>query len=405
MIKRFLKGDTLSLILSLEGRGEKYGKNSQRKLLTESGKKRRKMNKRERVERTMNFQETDRVPIYDLLRNDAAFEYFSGEKLPVLSKDPETQEKLLKIAGKAVDKFCDMTRSVGFGPVVEEDIEDELGIVYHSSPMEKTTWVKKRPFNDEKGAIEFLKKWIMKVKKDRETIEKNPSEYRKKYHENFLKIQAVIGETVNLLAQHGTGLDEIRNILGLEIFSFVYCDDPGIISEFLQEYTERNITICHAVADKKLSPCVLTYGDIACKEKLLHSPDFLRKEFFPRLRKLNEAWHEHCFKCLFHSDGYLMDVMDDLIETGIDGLNPLETVAGMSIREVRQKYGYKIFLAGGIDISQLLAFGTAEKVKEECRKAIREAGPGYFIGSTTEIDNSAKLENIVALYEVIHLDG
>ncbi|MCM8815328.1 MAG: hypothetical protein NC931_05040, partial [Candidatus Omnitrophica bacterium] len=47
-------------------------------------------------------------------------EYFSGEKIPPLSKDPETEEKLLKIVGKAVDTLCDMTRSVGFGPVIEE---------------------------------------------------------------------------------------------------------------------------------------------------------------------------------------------------------------------------------------------------------------------------------------------
>ncbi|MCM8758531.1 MAG: hypothetical protein NC906_01995, partial [Candidatus Omnitrophica bacterium] len=103
-----------------------------------------------------------------------------------------------------------------------------------------------------------------------------------------------------------------------------------------------------------------------------------------------------------HSDGYLMDVMDDLIEAGIDGLNPIETLAGMSVKEIRQKYGKKIFLTGGIDMSQLLAFGDTEKVKEECRKTIREAGTGFFIGSTTELDNSTKLENIIALYQVVH---
>ncbi|HOK80446.1 MAG TPA: uroporphyrinogen decarboxylase family protein [bacterium] len=360
------------------------------------------MTKRERCERTMNFQETDRVPIYDLLRCDAAFEYFSGEKLPDLSKDPETEEKLLKIAAKAVNKLLDMTRSVGFGPTVEQDIEDEYGFVHHASPSEKTWWIKKKPFSDEKGAIEFLKKWIVNIKKDREAIEQNPVDYRKEYHDSFLKTQALIGDTVNLFAQHGVGIDDIRVRLGFEIFSYVYADDPGIVSEFLEEYTRRNIVICHAVADVSLSPCVLTYGDIACKQKLLHSPEFLRKEFFPRLKRINDAWHEHGFKCLFHSDGYLMDVMDDLIEAGIDGLNPIETVAGMSIKEIREKYGNKIFLAGGIDMSQLLAFGDTEQVKEHCRKTIKEAGPGYFIGSTTELDNSTKLENIIALYEVVH---
>ncbi|MCM8758532.1 MAG: hypothetical protein NC906_02000, partial [Candidatus Omnitrophica bacterium] len=257
------------------------------------------MTKRERCERTMNFQETDRTPIYDLLRCDAAFEYFSGEKIPPLKKDPETEEKLQKIVGKAVDKLLDMTRSVGFGPIIEEDIEDEYGFVHHASPSEKTWWIKRKPFSEEKGAIEFLKKWILRIKEDAKSIELNPQAYRENYHKEFLKTQAAIGDTVNLLAQHGTGLDEIRVRLGFELFSFIVADQPGIVSEFLEEFTKRNVIICHVIADKKLSPCVLTYGDIACKNRLLHSPEFLKKEFFPRLKKLNDAWHQHGFKCLF----------------------------------------------------------------------------------------------------------
>jgi uroporphyrinogen decarboxylase len=162
----------------------------------------------------------------------------------------------------------------------------------------------------------------------------------------------------------------------------------------------RNITECHAIADVALSPAVLTYGDIAYKLRLLHSPRFLRAEFFPRLKRLNDAWHEHGFKCLFHSDGYLMDVIDDLIAAGIDGLNPIETVAGMDLKAVREKVGHKLFLAGGIDMSQLLSNGTVDEVRQVCRQAIRDAYPGFLIGSTTEADNSCKLENLIAMHEV-----
>jgi uroporphyrinogen decarboxylase len=162
----------------------------------------------------------------------------------------------------------------------------------------------------------------------------------------------------------------------------------------------RNVTECHAIADTALSPAVLTYGDIAYKHRLIHSPHFLRSEFYPRLKRLNDAWHEHGFKCLFHSDGYLMDAMDDLIEAGIDGLNPIETVAGMSLKELRQQYGDKLFLAGGIDMSQLLSNGTPEQVRQVCRQAVRDAYPGYLMGSTTEADNSCKLENLLVMHEV-----
>ena len=95
-----------------------------------------------------------------------------------------------------------------------------------------------------------------------------------------------------------------------------------------------------------------------------------------------------------------MEAMDDLIETGIDGLNPIETLAEMSLKEIRERYGHSLFLAGGIDMSQLMSNGTQEEVRHVCRQAIRHSYLGFFMGSTTETDNSCKLENIGAMYEV-----
>ena len=356
--------------------------------------------KRKRIERTIACQETDRIPLYDLLRNDAAFEYFSAEKLPPISGKERTVKELNRIAGKAVGAFLDMTRSVGFGPTVEKDVTDEFGFVVHHALFEKTSWIVKRPFRDECGAIDFLKKWIARVRRDAKRIADAPGEHRQRYHRAFLQKQSLIGDTVNLLAEHGTGLDDIRHLLGLELFSYIEADDPGLISEALEVITERNVAECHAIADRSLSPAVLTYGDIACKQRLMHSPAFLRREFFPRLKRLNDAWHDHGLKCLFHSDGYLMQVMDELIESGIDGLNPIETVAGMSLKEIREQYGNRLFLAGGIDMSQLLSNGTPDEVREVCRQAIQDAYPGFFMGSTTEADNSCRLENLLAMYEV-----
>ena len=368
----------------------------------------------------MALQETDRVPIFDILRNDAAFEYFSGERLPPIPQAAAESERLTviggrgddapaanaaraalnRIVGKAVNNLLDMTRSVGFGPLAEKDVIDEFGFLIHQSPHEKTVWIVKRPFEDEAGGADFVKQWTARVVDAAKRIRANPGELRENWRGKLMETQALIGDTVNLLAAQGVGLDEVRARLGIELFAYLDADQPGLISEFLEAYTRYNITVCHAVADHSLSPLVLTYGDIACKGRLLHSPAYLRREFLPRLRRVNDAWHEHGIKCLFHSDGYLTDVIDDLIEAGIDGLHPIETVAGMDLKETKEKYGHKLFLAGGIDMSQLLSRAQPSEVEEVCRQAIRVAYPGYFIGSTTESDNSVKLENLIAMREV-----
>lgn len=354
---------------------------------------------RERVLRTLRCEETDRVPLYDLLRNDAAFEHLTGEKLPALRDDETTRERLHRMAATATGRFLDMTRSVGFGPVVERDITTEDGFVRHESPHAKTTWIVRRPFDDVPGAAAYLERWSARVREQAGDIGRHPGPFRERHHRAFLETQRHLGGTVNLLAQHGVGLDDVRHDLGMELFAYVEADRPGLIAEALEAKTLLAIAECHAVADPELSPVVLTYGDIACKGALLHSPDWLRREFYPRLARVNAAWHEHGLSCLFHSDGQLGEALDDLVAAGIDGLNPIETVAGMTLAETRRRVGPRIYLAGGIDMSQLLSTAGPDEVREVCRQAVRDAYPGYFMGSTTEADNSCRLENLLAMHE------
>jgi len=223
--------------------------------------------------------------------------------------------------------------------------------------------------------------------------------YEAAFRANYDRCRAYLGDDTVVIYEYGPGLDWVRYCLGLELFSYLSVDAPELISEYIELYTAREIQRIHATADPRLTPCALTYGDIAYKGALLHSPEWLRREFYPPLARIDAALHEHGVECLFHSDGYLMEAIDDLLDAGIDGLNPLEVVAGMDLRAVAARYGDRLFFAGGIDISQLMANGTPDQVRQACREAIDAAGPGYFIGSTTELDNGSRLENVLAMLE------
>lgn len=152
--------------------------------------------------------------------------------------------------------------------------------------------------------------------------------------------------------------------------------------------------------DHSLSPVVLVYSDIAFKTSTLFSPAFLRKEFFPRMKRVVDAWHEHGVKCIFHSDGNLMGVLDDLVATGVDGLNPLEPLAGMDLKTVRERYP-DLILMGNIDCSELLPRGTVAEVEAAVRKAIDDvAGSGgYILSSSSELHPGCKTENCIAMIE------
>jgi hypothetical protein len=349
------------------------------------------MTKRERVEATLKGVETDRVPLYDIILNDDVIRHFTGSV-------PAVGEAGAKLQCKAIGEMLDMTRMAGIGPAEPGEYSDDDGFVYHRNRW-TSGGILKRPFEDEKGAQKWLQTAIRRIEDSIRDFDANT--VRQAFLEHFHRIADDIGDdTVILGGQSGTGLDAVRFSLGLELFSYVDADAPDLISEFLELSTDHEVMVIEAIADSQLSPCALTFGDIACKGRLLHSPAWLRREFMPRLARLNAAWHNHGVSCLFHSDGDLLPVMQDLIDAGIDGFNPIETAAGITIESIREEFGDQIFLAGGIDISTLMSFGTPEDVRTECRKAIHDAGRGFFMGSTTEIDPGSKLENVLAMYEV-----
>lgn len=355
----------------------------------------KKMTKLERVLAAFKHQETDRVPLYDLMLNDDCIEYFTGVYAPY-------DEAGAKAQAQAVDRMLDMARGVGAAPLRPSEqllnSTDDPDLIEYA--RFSGTRHEHEPFASYAAAVAWLKAQNSALSKWRTNTDLK--EEAANTRRGFERLYGWMGEdhVICCLRQSGVGLDDIRARIGLEFFSYICADEPGLVTEYMELATEREVAIIHANADPHISPWALTYGDIAMKGTLLHSPEWLRREFFPRLKLLNDAYHEHGIICLFHSDGYLMEIMDDLIAAGIDGLNPMETVAGMDVAEVYRRYGDKIFLTGGIDMSQLLSNGTPDQVRAVCRKAIANAPRGYFMGSTTEIDNSSRLENVLAMMEV-----
>ena len=347
------------------------------------------MTSRERIIAAMNFEPVDHIPVYDLLRNDAVIRFYAGERLTV--KDG------FRIACKASAACLDATRNLE-GPKANGRSEVKGGI-WKGLVMRQerwTEWVEYHPVRQMPDAVEWVKRYTRYCERWQ------PSKtYIHEYRARYRRYERLAPGLVVLHDPSSPGFDPAYHNVGWEHFSVLIHEKPDLISTWLEALCEKELRRIHTVADPDLSPAVLTFSDIACKSGLMFSPELLRREFIPRLARIQRAWKSHGVRCLFHSDGDLSEILDDLIAAGIDGVNPLELCANYDIYKVKQKYGKRIFLAGGVDVSNLLVFGSEEEVRQEVEKVIRICGRGggLWIGSTTELGNRVPLANFQALVE------
>lgn len=354
------------------------------------------LTKRERVLRAARFEETDRIPLYDILQNDPVIEYYAA---PVLNGAPLTPENGPRATGFAIGRVLDMTRMPG-GPAEPGIVRQENGLVYQVERY--TSWIIERPFKNTLEMVEWVKGQIART----QAVEFD-SNYRDRFYEYLDRTAAYTaagdptgrGDPAVQCVESGVGLDGIYSQVGWEFFSILLADYPDLVDEWLAVRNQAELRRVTCIANPERIPIALTYDDIAYKTNTLFSPRWLHKHWTPLLKDLVSAWHDRDVLCLYHSDGKLWGVMDDLVWAGIDGLNPLEVLADMTVGAVRQRYP-QLFLTGGIDVSQLLPLGTPDEVRAACRQAIAEANRrGYLMGSSTELHWDVKLENAIAMFE------
>jgi len=118
----------------------------------------------------------------------------------------------------------------------------------------------------------------------------------------------------------------------------------------------------------------------------------------PGMRQVADAIH---LPWVFHSDGNLYPILDDLLSLGINGLNPIEPLS-MDIIELKRNYGDRLCLVGNIDVDNL-SRGTPEDVREEVHRKINALAPGggYVVSSSTSVTEYVRPENFAAMIEAI----
>ena len=142
--------------------------------------------------------------------------------------------------------------------------------------------------------------------------------------------------------------------------------------------------------------------DFATQRGLLFSLDMWRRFFRKPMQVLVDMAHSYGARVMFHCCGAAAELIPDLIEMGIELLDPVQTSAyGMDPSVLKTAYGEKIAFHGGIDTQQTLPFGTPEQVKREVRERIEVlgCGGGYILSPCHAVQSDVPLANILAVFE------
>ncbi len=144
--------------------------------------------------------------------------------------------------------------------------------------------------------------------------------------------------------------------------------------------------------------------DMGAQNALLLSPDTYRARIKPFQAALyGHVKEKYGKKILLHSCGSIRPIIGDLIEIGVDALNPVQISAeNMEPASLKREFGNRIkFWGGGIDTQQVLAFATPEEVKAHVKHNVEifKQGGGYIFAQVHNIQPDVPVENILAMYE------
>ena len=134
------------------------------------------------------------------------------------------------------------------------------------------------------------------------------------------------------------------------------------------------------------------------------SPDSFREFYAPYIKQISDCVHARSkAKVFFHSCGSIRQIVDSMIESGIDILNPVQcSAANMDPEELKREFGDRIvFWGGGVDTQHTLPFGTPNDVRREVAERVRVFGKGggFVFAPVHDIQHGVPCENIIAAYE------
>ena len=216
----------------------------------------------------------------------------------------------------------------------------------------------------------------------------------------FDRLCELLPEGMVAFGQLSGVLENVMWLMGHEGLAFALADDPDLVQTMFDRIGAALLKLTRLMLERPQVGAIQMGDDMGFNTGTFISPAALRRYVFPWQKKIVDATHAAGRPFILHSCGNLTRIMDELIgEVGIDAKHSFED-AIMPVAEVKRRWGSRIGILGGVDMS-VLARASVEETRAYTRKVMQdcmEAG-GWALGSGNSVANYLKPENYLAMLE------
>jgi uroporphyrinogen decarboxylase len=398
------------------------------------------MNSRERTLTALNHKEPDMVPIdfgaskisgimaiaYNKLKKYLDFKEGETKLYDIKQQLADPHPKLIKLMGGDIIQLYRLKPTTGMDIKVDRWKKGELVDGEECLVPEEYSPVKGKNERLEirkdgnliaflpKGAIYFENVYTPLAKASTyKDIDSYPWPEITEEESNFLRAKAknLFYETdfaiLGAVGTFGGSFFEIGHLLfGYENFLLKLITDRDLIEYFLDRLLENYLRTTKKYLEivGKYVHIIQLNDDFGAQDSLLISPILYREIFKPRQAKLIEFIKKNSKAFVFlHSDGSIKEIIPDLIDIGVDIINPVQTSAkGMKPRKLKTEFGkYITFWGGGIDTQTTLPFGSLENIEKEVKERMEIFAPkgGYVFCPIHNIQADIPPEKILTVFE------
>ena len=336
------------------------------------------MSSRERVLRAIEHKETDRVP-----RDFDAV----PEKMEALTRETGLSEVQLR------ERFrCDMTRVwMRYSPPYT-DGRNIWGLTLAATDLTQT--IAEHPLAHAETVDDIARyPWPDPSWADITRAKAEASEGRR------------VGRAV-ACSSWGSIFGEAYRLMGMDNFFMAMAANPDVadalvarLTDFFLEVDRRVFTECRGLVD-------LSYhgNDFGTQRGLHFSRAMFRRFFAPHVRRLADQAHAFGLRAMYHSCGAVREIIPDLIDCGIDVLNPVQVTAdGMVPRGLKRHFGSRLTFHGAVSAQKVLPLGTVDEVRAHVRETVETLRPGggYIFCADQAVTEDTPTENVLAMYDAL----